>query len=244
MSTRYLLLWFEAPLQSWGFDSKFSCRDTLDFPTKSGVLGLLCCALGAAGEQRELLACMAPLKTTVLSFSRNSKAGNHQASLPFLRDFQMVGSAYDENDDFEKQMILKNRNGGKGVGVKLTHRNYLQDRVFAVALEIPANLSDRFADSMQNPVWDLYLGRKSCAPTDFIYRGIHDTEELSLFAAHEIAKEKSLLLAFTVLDGKHQEGEPLVLNDVPIQFGPKKVYGQRYVTIVPHLLEQTADENT
>jgi len=52
MSNPYLLLWFEAPLQSWGSDSKFGRRDTQTFPTKSGVLGLVCSALGAGGEQR------------------------------------------------------------------------------------------------------------------------------------------------------------------------------------------------
>ena len=53
MSEPYLLLWLEAPLQAWGHDSKFGRRDSLDFPTKSGVLGLLCCARGAAGEQSD-----------------------------------------------------------------------------------------------------------------------------------------------------------------------------------------------
>ncbi|MCR6650496.1 MAG: type I-E CRISPR-associated protein Cas5/CasD [Cellvibrionaceae bacterium] len=52
MSNPYLLLWLEAPLQSWGHDSKFGRRDSLDFPTKSGVLGLLCCALGAGASKR------------------------------------------------------------------------------------------------------------------------------------------------------------------------------------------------
>ncbi|HQB07934.1 MAG TPA: type I-E CRISPR-associated protein Cas5/CasD, partial [Rectinema sp.] len=55
MDLHYLLLWLEAPLQSWGFDSKFNRRDTLAFPTRSGILGLLLCAMGAQGEQRELL---------------------------------------------------------------------------------------------------------------------------------------------------------------------------------------------
>ena len=41
MANPYLLLWLEAPLQAWGHDSKFGRRDSLDFPTKSGVLGLL-----------------------------------------------------------------------------------------------------------------------------------------------------------------------------------------------------------
>ena len=34
-----LLLWLEAPLQSWGVDSRFGRRDTLPFPSRSGVLG-------------------------------------------------------------------------------------------------------------------------------------------------------------------------------------------------------------
>ena len=70
MDNPYLLLWLEAPLQSWGYDSKFGRRDTLGFPTKSGILGLICCALGAGGEQRELLAQFAALSQTVLSFTR------------------------------------------------------------------------------------------------------------------------------------------------------------------------------
>ncbi len=49
MHNPYLLLWFEANLQSWGHDSKFGRLDTLNFPTKSGVLGLVCSALGAGG---------------------------------------------------------------------------------------------------------------------------------------------------------------------------------------------------
>ena len=52
---KYVLLWLEAPLQSWGFESKFGRRETLDFPTKSGVLGLILSAMGRSGEQQELL---------------------------------------------------------------------------------------------------------------------------------------------------------------------------------------------
>ena len=55
---RTLLLWLEAPLQSWGADSRYGRRDTLPFPTRSGILGLLCCAMGRGGEQREWLAAM------------------------------------------------------------------------------------------------------------------------------------------------------------------------------------------
>ena len=78
MASRYLLMWLEAPLQSWGHDSKFGRRDTINFPTKSGVLGLLCCALGAGGEQCELLAEFASLKQTVISFVQSHKSAEEE----------------------------------------------------------------------------------------------------------------------------------------------------------------------
>lgn len=42
-----LLLWLEAPLQSWGGDSRFGRRDTLPFPSRSGVLGARLLRYGA-----------------------------------------------------------------------------------------------------------------------------------------------------------------------------------------------------
>src|SRR5438105_3524989 len=41
-----LLLRLAGPMQSWGTQSRFGQRDTGSEPSKSGVIGLLCCALG------------------------------------------------------------------------------------------------------------------------------------------------------------------------------------------------------
>ena len=41
-----LLLRLAAPMQSWGLSSRFTERDTAAEPTKSGVIGLICSALG------------------------------------------------------------------------------------------------------------------------------------------------------------------------------------------------------
>lgn len=49
-NTLYLRL--EAPLQAWGsHEGKFTMRRTADAPTKSGVAGLLCAALGIPRDQ-------------------------------------------------------------------------------------------------------------------------------------------------------------------------------------------------
>lgn len=237
MTTQYLLLWLEAPLQSWGADSLFSRRGTLDFPTKSGLLGLLCCALGQGGEAREWLGLMADMSQDVVSFSRTVLHSDANRSIcdaePLLIDFHMVGSGYDTEDPWQRLLIPKTCEGKTAVGggTKLTYRHYLQDSYFAAVLEVPVELASEIVGALQNPVWDLYLGKKCCAPTDFICRGLFDTKQEALVVATGIAEEKSLAKAFSVMHGKH-DGEVLVINDVPIQFGKHKLYRDRYVTVV------------
>ena len=237
MADPTLLLWLEAPLQSWGFDSRFGRRDSLDFPTRSGVLGLLCCAMGAGGEQREWLELMARQTQTVLAFglSKEGKAGARKAlpRQPLLRDFHMVGSGYDDQDIWQSLLIPKTSEGKKAVGggTKMTYRYYLQDMAFAVLLTVPEAEAQVIATALQAPVWDLYLGRKNCVPTDFIYRGLFADEQQARQAALELATAKERLALFQVLEGEH-EGEVLTLNDVPLQFGEHKKYRDRRVTVV------------
>lgn len=229
MDSRFLLLWLEGPLQSWGADSRFGRRDTLPFPTKSGVAGMLLCALGASGEQTELLARLAPLRQTVVSFL---KAGGKPAERePLLRDFHMVGSGYNDENPWELLHIPKKADGGKAVGggTKMTYRYYLQDARFAAMVEVPGDLAETMAEALRNPVYDVYLGRKNCVPTEFVFQGVFPDEGGALAAAMDIATGKGLREDFRVLDGEH-EGEPMTLNDVPVQFGTSKTYRDRRVT--------------
>jgi CRISPR system Cascade subunit CasD len=229
MDSQYLLLWLEAPLQSWGADSRFGRRDSLPFPTKSGIAGMLLCALGASGEQTGLLARLAPLRQTVISFL---KAGTKPAERePLLRDFQMVGSGYDGADPWGVLHVPKTADGGKAVGggTKMTYRYYLQDARFAATVEVPEDIAESLAVALQNPAYDLYLGRKNCVPTEFVFQGRFPSEEPALAAAIEIAVRKELREDFRVIDGEH-DGEPMTINDVPVQFGLHKVYRDRRVT--------------
>jgi CRISPR system Cascade subunit CasD len=241
MHSAYLLLWFEAPLQSWGSDSKFGRRDTQTFPTKSGVLGLVCSALGAGGEQRALLAEFAALNQTVISFARSKPTAEgaikKQDREPLLRDFHMVGSGYDDQDPWASLLIPKTNDGKKAVGggAKMTYRYYLQDAVFAVVLEVPVDKAEAIAQALQNPAWDVYLGRKNCVPTDFIYRGTYDYEMIAIEQAGAIAKQKNRIEDFRVLQGVLGEGdadEVITINDVPVQFGEDKRYRDRQVSLI------------
>lgn len=232
MSDPYLLLWLEAPLQSWGHDSRFGRRDSLDFPTKSGVLGLLCCARGAGSDERDWLRNWADLDMQVVAYVPQDKGGLPLPRQPLLRDFHMVGSGYDDQDPWQTLLIPKTSEGKKAVGggTKMTYRYYLQDMAFAVILQTPAELVEAIAEALINPVWDLYLGRKSCVPAEFIFQGCFASAGQALEAGAALAAEKGRTFSLRVLQGEH-EGEVLTLNDVPLQFGRHKKYRDRQVTV-------------
>ena len=232
MSDPYLLLWLEAPLQSWGHASKFGRRDSLDFPTKSGLLGLFCCARGAGGEEREWLHAMAELDLQLTAYVPTDRQGLPLPRPPLMRDFHMVGSGYDEHDPWATLLIPKTSEGKKAVGggTKMTYRYYLQDMAYAAALQVPAVMADELRAALASPAWDIYLGRKNCVPTEFIYQGLFDSAEQALAAGAEIAAAKDKAFAFRVLQGEHP-GEVLTLNDVPLQFGEHKKYRDRRVTV-------------
>ncbi|MDU7390666.1 type I-E CRISPR-associated protein Cas5/CasD [Atlantibacter hermannii] len=232
MNKRYLLLWLEGPLQSWGHDSRFGRRDTLPFPTMSGVCGILCAALGAGGEQCNLLTVLTAGHWHVRAFAR---AGERTISPP-LRDFQMVGSGYDETDPWQLLLIPKTSEGKKAVGggTKMTYRYYLQDCAFAVVIALDSELAHQLAEALAAPVWELSLGRKNCAPTEFICQGVYDSECHAWEHCAQLATEKKRVHRFDVVPGADAEkGEVMTLNDVPLQFGEDKRYRDRQVTLIP-----------
>lgn len=230
MLNPYILLWLEAPLQSWGFESKFSRRDSLYFPTKSGIMGLLCCALGCGGEQREFLSKFINLDMRVYSFVPQ-KTGVQ----PMLTDFHMVGSGYNKDDNWQKMHIPKTIEGKPAVGggTKLTYRYYLQDISFAVILQVPQDEKDKIEHYLQYPVWDLYLGRKNCAPTEKIYNGYFENCEDAKNVSLAMANKKSLKMHLEVLQGEYDDMDDcrqMILNDVPISFGNRKEYKDRKIS--------------
>ena len=232
-SSQYMLLWLEGPLQAWGHDAKFGVRDTLSFPTRSGMLGLLCCARGAGGPEVEWLRQMNAMSMEVRAYAPTDSNGQPRLREPALRDFQMVGSGYDDRDPWQSLLIPKTAEGKKAVGggAKMTYRYYLQDAVFAVSLEVPTEQSEDLAKALQNPVWDLYLGRKNCVPTELIYQGLFANTDTAWQRAEQLAESKQRIHSYSVVEGE-QDGEVITLNDIPIQFGEHKQYRDRRVTLL------------
>lgn len=144
-----LFLRLEGPLQAWGDTSKFVIRRSMDAPTKSGVLGLICCAMGFSRQDaRERLR------------ELNTLAMGVRIDRPGMRwwDYHTVGAGTG----------LTKAGGGLKTGAEgtlITRREYLADASFLVALQGDPALVERAAAALQSPKWPPYLGRKSCPPS-------------------------------------------------------------------------------
>jgi CRISPR system Cascade subunit CasD len=126
-------------MQSWGTQSRFTNRDTEMEPTKSGVIGLLCAALGRP---------------------RN-------ASISDLSELKM-GVRVDREGvlkkDYHTAQNVAKAGGGKPKECEPSERFYLADACFLVALEGKSILLEKIDAALEKPVWQVYLGRKSFVP--------------------------------------------------------------------------------
>lgn len=148
MSANSLFLRLEGFLQAWGDqESKFVIRRTAEAPTKSGVIGLLCAALGVSRPEAsgEWLRKLGALCMGV------------RIDLPGVRwwDYHTVGAG----------MQMRTAEGKSKPGALLTRREYLCDASFLVALQGQPALVAELEAAMQSPKWTLYLGRKCCPPS-------------------------------------------------------------------------------
>jgi len=89
--TSFLALQLEGPLQSWGFDSQYNRRNTGLMPTKSGIAGMCCAALGlprGSSKEREFLTMFATVQMTAIAIrekqpKRNCRFNGCKTTIPY-----------------------------------------------------------------------------------------------------------------------------------------------------------------
>jgi CRISPR system Cascade subunit CasD len=128
-------------MQSWGTQSRFTHRDTDLEPSKSGVIGLLCAALGAPREDLQTIKELATLRMGI----RVDRQGT------LKRDYHTAQNVAKAGGDGTKPCELSNR-------------FYLADACFLVALRGELQVLDKVQKSLSNPIWQMYLGRKAFVP--------------------------------------------------------------------------------
>lgn len=135
-----LLLRLAGPLQAWGTQSRFEYRHSEHEPAKSGVFGLLACALGRRRD--ESLDDLASLRFGI----REDRPGT------MMCDFHTVQNVLQADLKGTKDTIV-------------SRRYYLADAAFLAGLEGPDLMQlTKLHAALRDPVWPYFLGRKAFVP--------------------------------------------------------------------------------
>lgn len=197
-----LLLRLEGPLQSWGYRSRFVNRDTGLEPTKSGVIGLLCCALGR--DRATAPDDLASLKMHV----RVDRPGT------LLSDFQTAGGGIFRGS---KKYFAPTSDGKRKTAPVVMAKQYLSDASFTVALEGEEALLQELATALQDPVWPLSLGRKSCPPSMPVFLSMVKQPSLAVLPTAPSTDRKADKPKF-IWETDKPSDETEMRNDVPISW--------------------------
>ena len=191
------------PLQSWGSHSRFTTRGTDAAPTKSGIIGLLAAARGL--RRTDPLEELLTLRMAV----RLDQPGE------VIRDFQVARSL-----DGRQTMPL-------------SYRYYRSDARYLVGVQGDEELLRGIQESLESPVFPLYLGRRACPPSEPLAPAVKPGELSTLLLEHRwIASDRWRhrhgtpgSLAFRIDDGCDLEGLRITqretIRDIPVSFDPR-----------------------
>ena len=170
--TAFLALMLDGPLQSWGHASRFQRRTTALHPTRSGIVGMLCAALGVekgSDAEQDWLARLDPerVRVTVFAIPRRPKGADHELQIRRMEDFHTVEGTRSAENKIKSDAVL-------------TYRQYLLDARFGVLIEGSRAMLRELHAALRDPRWGVWLGRKCCIPAAPIPRGIANSETEAL----------------------------------------------------------------
>lgn len=205
-----LLLRLQGAMQSWGTTSRFDERDTQLEPSKSGVLGLICAALGR--DRVDDIRDLAVLRMGV----RVDREG------ALMRDYQTATG-----------VLIASGKQDLGRTV-VSPRFYLSDAAFLVGLEgDDRTLLEQIYRALHVPVWPLALGRKSFVPgmPVFLPDGLHEKCLLEALQSYPrlVTPSQANLQEEKLRIAIEDTSEGSVRLDQPVAPFAERRYGPRFV---------------
>lgn len=156
--TDYLVFQLYGPLAAWGEPAVGEVRHTNPIPGRSAILGLLAAALGIRREEEARL---------------SELNGHYRIAVRQLRESQWLRDYHTVQVPRENRKLRyatrrdELRLASDELQTILSTREYRCDAYYLIAIELtegaPHDL-DQLRQALQEPVFPLYLGRKSCPP--------------------------------------------------------------------------------
>jgi CRISPR system Cascade subunit CasD len=216
-----LLMRLAGPMQSWGTRSRFTNRDTELEPSKSGVIGLLCAALGWPRDAETFV--IGSQEYTLENFTRNlSMAVRVDREGRLMRDYHTAQN-------------VRRADPSKGTqDTVVSERFYLADADFLVGLEADRDLLEHLDAALRVPVWTLFLGRKAFVPSLPVSERLSNSELITVLSKHpwrmrHVRDQPATSELRGVREVAYGAGEPR--QDVPLSFVSRdRRFAVRHVT--------------
>lgn len=204
-----LVLRLAGPMQSWGVHSRYTHRDTWEYPTFSGVVGLLSAALGR-------------------------DRGSDCSDLTGLDMVVRVDRPGRIITDFHTAEVDKGKTAEVDKGkTALSTRDYISDARFTVALTGAGAVVDMLAGALRRPVFQLALGRRSCVPAEPVFLGVVDTGDTDAALSEFPTDDTPTAIVRTVVGGQPEKeaSDSFVVWDEPYATRGRWQYRPRTVVV-------------
>lgn len=193
-----LVMQLYGPMQSWGFSSRWSDRDTGSEPSKSGVVGILAAALGRSRD--EPVDDLAALRMAVRVDREGVPAIDFQTAGGGASSFG-IAKAGDRATNVKDQWArLESGEPLRRKGAAISDRHHLQDAAFLVAMEgNDHKLIEALNAALRSPVYPIGLGRRNYVPSVPVFlpkeQGILHLSADEVLATHPWLPEANLGIA-------------------------------------------------
>ncbi|MGH8578632.1 MAG: type I-E CRISPR-associated protein Cas5/CasD [Gammaproteobacteria bacterium] len=218
----FLILKLEGVMQAWGGHTFEDLRPSHDFPTRSGLIGLLGACLGLNRQDREGQTRLSLSIRFAVRVDRKQLEWEEygQKRTKILQPIKMT--------DYHtiREARRANRLPKEGETVQ-SWREYLYDIAFTVAIGQTENASVtlvKLCEPVQRPVFTPFLGRRACPLTRPLLHGIVQAD--SLFSALAQVEPPGGRI-YSEEDGNNLP--KMLIRDVPLwrehrQFATRQVY--------------------
>jgi len=157
--SEWLVFQLYGAMASWGDIAVGELRTSWDHPTRSAMIGLLCAALGIRRDEEERL------KAVAEGYRFSFRVNEDSTPVRDYHTIQVPGSGTGRN----RRAFLTRREElsvpEDQISTILSTRDYLCDcgyTVFVTALPGAPYTLEEVQAGLKNPIFILYLGRKSC----------------------------------------------------------------------------------
>lgn len=205
----FLIIKLQGAMQSWGGHTFEDYRPSHIFPTRSAVVGLLGACLGIDRADIQGIADLSA------SFELLVRANKRKVQTKQFGQIKEKILTMQKMTDFHTVLDARKVDGSARTDAIISHREYLCDAEFSIALEFRNNAVfnlEKVKQAIQKPYYTPTLGRRSCPIQQPLFNSIVTAENAQKALALIEPKEGTLYS-----EQKLQGSRPMRIRDVPIQ---------------------------